>query len=361
MFKIGVILGTRPEIIKLYSIIKYLEEYSYEYFIIHTNQHYDPLMDSIFFKQLELPFPKYNLGIKSKKHGEMTALMISSIEDILIEEKPDVVLVQGDTNTVLAGALAASKLGIKIAHIEAGLRSYDRSMPEEINRVVVDHISDFLFAPTKKQATILLNEGISRKKIFITGNTIVDAVNLCKDIAEKKSNILKDQNLEKNKFNLLTCHRPSNTDSETNFRAILEAVNKISLDENKICVFQVHPRLRDRLSVIQKYKGIKAIDPVSFLDSIQLQRNCNIVFTDSGGIQEESCILRKKCVILRMNTERQETLKVGGSVLIDNVSVESILTSYNNLKNKKVRWRNPFGDGKAYQKIIKSITKSLIL
>ena len=183
--KIGIILGTRPEIIKLSPIIQVCQEEKANFFILHTNQHYSENMDKIFFKDLELPEPKYNLNIQERLHGKMIGRMIVGIEEVLIKEKPDWILVQGDTNTVLSGALAASKLNVKIGHVEAGLRSYDRTMPEEINRIVTDHIADALFCPTKKQANIAGNEGIPASKIFVTGNTVVDAVYRGKEILRK--------------------------------------------------------------------------------------------------------------------------------------------------------------------------------
>jgi len=185
--KIGIVLGTRPEIIKFFPIIRLLENLSLSYFIIHTHQHYDKNMDADFFEELEIPKPKYNLNIGSHTHGKMTGLMLMEIESILLEEKPTIVLVQGDTNTTLAGALAASKIHVQIGHVEAGLRSYDKTMPEEINRIIVDHISDFLFVPNKNQTNILRKEGIDKSKIFVTGNTIVDAVYLAQQLLLNKT------------------------------------------------------------------------------------------------------------------------------------------------------------------------------
>jgi len=359
-------------------------------------------MDQIFFEQLNLPKPKYNLNIGSLSHGQMTGKMLEKIEQILIEEKPNVVIVQGDTNTVLAGSLAASKvIGTKIVHIEAGLRSYNREMPEEINRIVTDHIADFLFAPTTSQANILKAEGINESKIFVVGNTIVDAVFGCKDLAiatnfasqiiqkssengsknsEESTNSTEDtdkndknpnsnpqiQNLEKSeglensnaknqKYILLTCHRPSNTDNLDNFVAILEATQEICNLESQICIFPLHPRLKGQLNLIQKYDKIKVIEPVGFLEMLNLEINSQMILTDSGGIQEESCILEKKCIILRTDTERPETVEVGGAVLLSQISKSQILEKYQILKNKKVNWSNPFGDGKSAIKILEII------
>ena len=386
MSKLCFILGTRPEIIKLYSCIKEAQKQNLDFFIIHSNQHYDSKMDQIFFEELNLPKPKYNLNIGSGLHGQMTGQMLEKIEQILLQEKPSVVIVQGDTNTVLAGSLSASKIiGIKIVHIEAGLRSYNHDMPEEINRIMTDHIADFLFAPTNKQAKILESEGIDKNKIFVVGNTIVDAVLECKNLAlenwqEKLRNILKDpkntnsnplenkvekdslhdKNSDKKnqKYILLTCHRPSNTDNLDNFVAILESAQTICEQENQICIFPLHPRLKKELNLIQKYDKIKVIEPVGFLQMLGLETNSQMILTDSGGIQEESCILQKKCIILRTDTERPETVEVGGAVILNNISKLEILEKYQILKNKKVIWSNPFGDGQSAVKILKTINQN---
>jgi len=355
MKKIGFILGTRPEIIKMYSLIMKSKNTKMNFFIIHTNQHYDEKMDKIFFEELEIPQPKYNLNIGSGKQGEQVAKMIVGIENILIAENPDIVFVQGDTNTVLAGALTASKLNIKLGHIEAGLRSYDRTMPEEINRIVTDHVSDYLFAPTEKQKNILLSEGIDDSKIVITGNTIVDAVYMASALSNQKSTILSDLSLEPNKYCLLTCHRPSNTDNDDNFMAIINTVSKICNKNDIKCVFPFHPRLKNKIDSIKKDKNFVLIEPLGYLDMLQLQKESNMIFTDSGGIQEESCILEKKCVILRTNTERPETIEVGGAILLDSISTEDIYKKYDIIKNKVVKWSNPFGDGKAADYILRSI------
>ncbi len=356
MSKICFILGTRPEIIKMYSTIKLAQKQGLDFFIIHSNQHYDAKMDQVFFEELEIPAPKYNLNIGSGKHGEMTGKMLVEIEKILLAELPNVALVQGDTNTVLAGALASSKiLGIKIGHIEAGLRSYNREMPEEINRILTDHVSDFLFAPTEKQAEILKSEGIEKEKIFVVGNTIVDAVLNCRTLAKKTDILEKIEQEVQTKIDnyvLLTCHRPSNTDSLANFTAILEAAQTICETKNCYCIFPMHPRLRSQLSFVQTFDRIKVIEPVGFLEMLNLEMNSSMILTDSGGIQEESCILEKKCVILRTDTERPETVEVGGAILVTEITKKEIIDKSEILDNKKVNWSNPFGDGLTANKIL---------
>jgi len=358
--KIGIILGTRPEIIKLSSILRHCKKRGANYFIIHTNQHYSENMDAVFFEELELPKPKYELGIGSGSHGEMTGRMMSRLEEVLVKEKPQVVLVQGDTNTVMAGALVATKLGVKVGHVEAGLRSYDRTMPEEINRIVTDHIADYLFCPTKKQADILLKEGVGKDKISVTGNTIVDAVFECSEIAERKSDILSQYGLGCDGFILLTSHRPATVDVKKNLLAVLKGVGEIAKEYDQKIVFPIHPRTR---KMIEKFKikipkSILLIDPVGYLDMLQLLKNALLLVTDSGGLQEESCILKKKCLVIRENTERPEAVDVGGCVLVGNDDPERILSEAKKLVKKKVMWKNPFGDGKSGQRIFELIRGS---
>ncbi len=229
---IAIILGTRPEIIKMSPIIRACERLKLDYFILHTGQHYSYNMDRIFFEQLELPEPKYNLNVGSGTHAEETGRMLLGIEKVLVREKPEVVLVEGDTNTVLAGALAATKLGIKVGHVEAGLRSYDRSMPEEINRILTDHCSDYLFAPTEKSKTILLAEGIPDEKIFVTGNTIVDAIYQNLEIANKIRSALNDLDLKPRSYFLVTVHRQENVDNKSRFSNILKGLERINSEFN---------------------------------------------------------------------------------------------------------------------------------
>jgi len=346
MTKIAFILGTRPEIIKLYSCIKYCEDKNIDYFVIDTDQHYDRNMCDIFFEELGLKPPKYRLGVGSGSHSQMLASMLVPIEKALLEEKPTVAIVQGDTNTVLAGCLVSIKIGVKVAHIEAGLRSYDRTMPEEYNRILTDHASDYLFVPTKRQQDILLAEGIDQKNIFITGNTIVDAV---KAISSQE----KDLPYIDKKFMLLTSHRPSNTDSATSLEAILSAAQSICEDEGMVAIFPVHPRLNSKLDYIKSFNKIIVTEPLGYSDLLNYMKKSDMIMTDSGGIQEEACILQKKCIILRTNTERPETVDVGGSVLLDYISKSDILEKYELLKKKEVKWTNPFGDGKSAERIIK--------
>lgn len=349
--KIAIILGTRPEIIKLSPVIRACISSKIDFFIIHTNQHYSANMDSIFFKELELPLPKYNLNINSSFHGEMTGKMMDGIEKILIKELPTVTVVQGDTNTVLAGALAASKLLIPVAHVEAGLRSYDRSMPEEINRVVTDHVSSFLFAPTKKQADILVKEAINKSSIFTVGNTIVDAVFQNIKLLEKHKELHHYQNEE---YFLLTIHRPSNVDKKKSLESIIRGVSKLALLNNKIIYFPIHPRTRKNLKNLQikiDKKIIKLMDPVGYLEMLSMERNAKLILTDSGGVQEEACILGVPSITLRENTERPETIEVGANMLAGSDEKKIIFKAGEMLKKSK-DWLNPFGEGNSGETII---------
>ncbi len=348
---ICIVLGTRPEIIKFSPIIRELLNKKINFFIIHTNQHYDENMDSVFFRELMLPNPKYNLNIGSASHAQQTGTMMQKIEPILIKEQPTYVIVQGDTNSTLAGALTASKLNIKLVHIEAGLRSYDNTMPEEKNRILVDHISDYLFCPTRIQAQILLKEGIAENKVIVSGNTISDAVNCNLELAYKNSEILNTLNLSNN-FALLTLHRPSNVDDPTKLSQLLSSIDRISQEYSLEIVFPIHPRT---LNIIAKYHitiptSIKVIEPTKYLDTLILISKSKIVYTDSGGIQEESCILKTPCITLRDNTERPETIEVGASILSNH--------EYDNLKKASEKliysdrdWMNPFGE-KVTERII---------
>ncbi|AEH06985.1 non-hydrolyzing UDP-N-acetylglucosamine 2-epimerase [Methanothermococcus okinawensis] len=377
--KIGVILGTRPEIIKLSSIIRELERLknykelnsiykdigSINYFIIHTNQHYSENMDKIFFKELNLPIPNYNLNVGSGSHGKQTAKMLEGIEEVLIKEKPDVVIVQGDTNTVLAGALAASKLKIKVAHVEAGLRSFDKNMPEEINRVLTDHLSDYLFAPTDIAKENLLNEGI-KEKIFVVGNTIVDATLQNIGIAERREDIKKFVKLLSNgdEYFLLTLHRAENTDNRERLKSIVEAIVEISTkyDKNKI-IFPIHPRTKKRLKEYNlfdklKNENIKIIKPVGYLEFLMLEKNAKLILTDSGGVQEEACILKVPCITLRDNTERPETINVGCNILVG-ANKEKIINGIESMLKNAGNWENPFGDGKTGKTIVKILVNQI--
>ncbi|MFH1790299.1 MAG: UDP-N-acetylglucosamine 2-epimerase (non-hydrolyzing) [bacterium] len=354
--KAAIILGTRPEIIKMSPIIDECSKQKLNYFVIHTNQHYSENLDKYFFSDLNLDHPKYNLGSGSGTHAQETARMMIGIEKILIEEKPDVVLVEGDTNTVLAGALAACKLHIKIGHIEAGLRSYSKEMPEEINRILVDHCSDFLFAPTKQSKKILLKEGIPKEKIFITGNTIVDAVYRNLKIISDNKKALSHLGLFERKYFLMTLHRQENVDNKERFANVLKGIQKVARKFSLPVIFPIHPRSKKMLKEFGLETGdnIKIIEPLGYFDFLQLQKNAKLIFTDSGGLQEESCILHVPCVTLRDNTERPETIEVGSNILAG-TEIGRIVDATQNMLDRETEWDNPFGDGNSSKIIIRSI------
>jgi len=350
--KIAIILGTRPEIIKMAPIIREIQRQNLNYYIIHSGQHYSYNMDKIFFEQLHLPKPKYKLEVGSGRAGEQTAKIISGIERVITQNRPSVVLVQGDTNTVLGGAIAAKKTGVLLGHVEAGLRSYDERMPEEWNRRLTDHCSDFLFAPTKKSKDILLSEGISKKKIFVTGNTIVDSVYQNLKFAEQRSFILNKLKIKAKNYFLVSLHRQENVDNPNVFRDIIEGIKLVRKKIDIPIIYPIHPRSK---SMARKFKidfeGIKIINPQDYLAFLFLQKNSKLVMTDSGGVQEESCILKVPCVTLRDSTERPETVEVGSNI-VAGTKPKKIISSVKIMIDRKPSWKNPFGIGNSSEKTI---------
>jgi len=358
--KIAVVLGTRPEIIKMAPLVRELERRKLDYFILHTGQHYSYNMDKVFFQQLKLPPPKYNLEVGSGTHAEQTGRMLMGIERVLLKEKPDIVLVQGDTNTTLAGALAAAKIHIKVGHVEAGLRSFDKEMPEEINRLLTDHLSDLLFAPTEKARQNLLREGVDGDKIYVTGNTIVDAVYQNLELA-KENNILSKLDLKSNKYFLLTLHRQENVDKGERLRNIMRGVELVSREFDVPVIYPIHPRTEKRLKQFHikvDEENLRLIEPLDYLSFLKLESEARLILTDSGGIQEEACIMKVPCVTLRYNTERPETIEVGSNILAG-TEPKSILEKTETMLGKSRDWPNPFGDGKASQKIMGIIINNI--
>ncbi len=339
-------------------IIRECKKRRLDYFILHTGQHYSYEMDRLFFEELELPQAEHNLEVGSGSHGRQTGKIMSGVEKILEKERPDVFLVQGDTNTVLGGALAASKMRISVGHVEAGLRSFDRTMPEEINRVVVDHISDYLFAPTKTAKENLIREGILDKKISLTGNTIVDSIRQNLKLSKRKVNPLKDLGLKEKDYFLATVHRAENVDNRVRLNEILKGFRLISEEFSLPVVFPVHPRTRNRIREFGlELGGVSNINPMGFLEFLQLEAGARLVLTDSGGVQEETCILGIPCVTLRDNTERPETLEVGSNILAGADS-EVIHEKTRFMMNVDSVWTNPFGDGIAGKRIITILSRT---
>ena len=349
--KIAVILGTRPEIIKMSPIVRELESRQADYFILHTGQHYSYKLDRVFFQQLELPEAKYNLEVGSSSHAKQTARILTGVEEVLLRESADMVLVEGDTNSVLAGALAAVKLQVKVGHVEAGLRSCDRQMPEEINRVLTDHCSDYLFAPTENARATLLGEGISEGKIFVTGNTIVDATYQNLEIASESENGLSALGINPKEYFLATVHRQENVDNLMRFASILEALDAVAVEFCLPVIYPVHPHSKKRMNEFgMKPRNLTLVDPVDFLSFLKLESQARLILTDSGGVQEEACILGVPCVTLRDNTERPETIEVGSNILAG-TSSSRILECLEIMLNRQNNWANPFGDGKAAESI----------
>ena len=354
--QIAIVLGTRPEIIKMSPIIRYCEERNLDYSLIHTGQHYSYELDAAFFHGLELPRPDYKLDVGSGTHAEQTGKILVGLESILIRDKPDVVLVQGDTNTVMGSALAAAKLNVDVGHVEAGLRSWDRTMPEEVNRLLTDHISRYLFAPTEKAKANLLREGIDEKKILVVGNTVVDAVLQNIEIAHQRSSILRDLDVAPGRYFLITTHRQENVDNQTKLESLIAALEALYSTYAIPILFPAHPRTSKRLREfgLSVPEGVHIIDPQGYLAFLLLEKSARLILTDSGGIQEEACILHVPCVTLRENTERPETLDVGANVLTG-MDPERILEAVSTMLSAEATWANPFGDGNSGKRIIESL------
>jgi len=349
--KIFSIVGARPQFIK-FSPLSFVIRKEHKEIILHTGQHYDPEMSDIFFNQLNIPKPDYNLGVGSASHGKQTGTMLIEIEKALIKEQPDLVIVYGDTNSTLAGALAASKLHIKVAHVEAGLRSFDRNMPEEINRVLTDHISNLLFCPTKTAVRNLKNEGII-KGIYNVGDVMKDAMEYNVKIAEERSTIIKDLDLISNTFIVATLHRPANTDSKENLTSIVSAF--CSIDET--IVFPVHPRTEKYLKEYNLWdllcQSVRIIPPVGFQDMLKLTVHAKMILTDSGGVQKEAYLLGVPCVTLRENTEWVETVEEGWNVLVG-ADYEKIIEAVKGFKGAEKRG-NAYRTSDVSKRILKII------
>ncbi len=339
------ILGTRPEIIKVSPLIKVLEKENIPSFIIHTGQHFDYALDKIFFEELRLKEPAYSLNIKAETQGAQTGRMIEAIEKVLMGRKPCVVVVQGDTNTSLAGALAAVKLHIPVAHVEAGLRSYDKTMPEEVNRILIDHSSAILFAPTEISRKCLLVEGIKDEQIYLTGNTIVEALGENIALAEIKSNILATLNLKNTKHILVTVHRQENVDNRERLESIINALGKVAEKKSCVVLYPMHPRTKKMIAKfgIVMPSNIQVIEPLGYFDFLLLEKNAVFIVTDSGGIQEEACILHVPCITVRDNTERPETVLCGANT-IAGTKGDDICSAIINQQDKKREWKQPFGE-----------------
>lgn len=362
---VAIVVGTRPGIIKFSPVIRALDKSGLNYFIVHTGQHYSYNMDKIFFDDLALPEPKFRVDVtkRAKLHGAQTAEMLKGLEKVFIHERPRLVVVGGDANTNLAAALAARKLGLDVAHMEAGLRCDDWRMPEEHNRVMIDHISDYLFAPTEQSKENLIQDNV-KGKIFVVGNTIVDAVFQNIRIAQEKSNVISTLGLE-GEYIVFTAHREENVDHRNILANILDAIAQISFDRKVPIIFPMHPRSRKRIKEfnledkLKRISRLKIIAPLGYLDFLLLLSRAQLVLTDSGGIQEECCILKIPCVTLRENTDRPETVQVGSNI-IGGTQAETILAGAAKMAKVNRNWPNPFGDGKTGERITSLIQKIIM-
>lgn len=362
--KIISVVGARPNFMKVAPISEAFKKYSDKIIhkICHTGQHYDEKMSKVFFDELGLPKPDYYLGVQGGSHAVQTAKIMVEFEKILLNEKPDLVLVVGDVNSTIACSLVAAKLHIKIAHVEAGLRSFDNEMPEEINRILTDRISNYLFVTEKSGLENLNNEGVPEEKVFFTGNVMIDnLINQLPKINESK--ILDELNLTKEEYSLITLHRPSNVDTKESLEVITDFLSRLS-KKIKI-VFPIHPRTKNNLSkfnLLEKLdENIILTDPIGYIDFQSLMKNSKVVVTDSGGLQEESTYLKVQCITVRTTTERPVTIDVGTNQMVG-VDFEKALSKCDEILDGKIKTGNipDLWDGNAADRITEILVKSLI-
>lgn len=345
--KILTIIGARPQFIKAAPVSRVLRKHIDEK-IIHTGQHYDANMSDIFFEELHIPKPDYHLGVGSGNHGKQTGEMMAKIEEIVLNEQPGYLMVYGDTNSTLAGALVAAKLHVPVIHIEAGLRSFNKKMPEEINRIMTDHVSEFLFCPTDTAVENLTNENITHN-VFNIGDVMYDAVLYNQELAKEKSTILEEAGLKSKEYHLITIHRAENTDDVEKMKNILEAFSK--MEETK--VWPIHPRTKHKLADyglhLEEVPNLKVIDPVGYLDMLTLEANAKKIVTDSGGVQKEAYFMKVPCVTIREQTEWVETLE-GEANILTGTDTDKILAAVQ--KEVHPEYKEVFGDGQASEKIV---------
>lgn len=381
MFKIVTIVGARPQIIKAAALSRAIKNHysnQIKEIIVHTGQHYDNNMSQVFFDELGIPAPDINLNVGSGSHGKQTAKMIEGLEDVFLSEKPNAIVVYGDTNSTLAAAVAASKIHIPLIHIEAGLRSFNKKMPEEINRIMCDHASSLLFSPTSTGLQNLINEGfdpdtqppynMDNPGIFHCGDVMYDNSIYFSELSERKSTILETNNLKSGQFILSTIHRNDNTDNPEHLSTIFESLITLTEKSKLPVVLPLHPRTSKMLDInlndqllkkIRSSELLKIIPPVSFLDIIALEKNCKIVVTDSGGVQKEAFFFKKPCVILRPETEWIELVKCGAAEIVgaDKNKINSAFERF--LSTDKINFPEIFGDGKAAEFICETMLYKL--
>lgn len=376
------IIGARPQIIKAAALSRAIDRHfsdEIEEVLVHTGQHYDQNMSSVFFSQLGIPAPDFQLAVGSGSHGKQTGEMLAEIEALILSEKPDAMVVYGDTNSTVAGSLAAVKLHVPVVHIEAGLRSFNKKMPEEINRIATDHFSTLLFAPTDSGVNNLVKEGFARinkdgkakkatlnaPQVFHCGDIMFDNSIFFSKQAEEQSSILASHELTSNEYILSTVHRPSNTDNKENLMSILEALNEIASVHQIKVVFPMHPRTKNKIEELLPPDFISSlstkmifIPPVSFLDMIKLEKHCSMIVSDSGGVQKEAYFFQKCCVILREETEWVEIVNQQAAITTG-ANKAKIIQAYNHLKSNTCNFPNIFGDGKAAEFICKKLIATI--
>ncbi len=379
--KIVTIVGARPQIIKSSALSRAISNHfsdDLNEIIVHTGQHYDDNMSKVFFDEMKIPVPNYNLNVGSGTHGKQTAKMLEGLEEIFLKEKPDAVVVYGDTNSTIAGALAATKIHIPVVHIEAGLRSFNKAMPEEINRIACDHMSSLLFTPTnsgiknlKKEGFDVSGEGkasVDSPNVYHCGDIMYDNSLYFSSVSDEKSTLLKTLNLKPNTYILCTVHRDSNTDIKKNMEQIFSALLSIGENSGLKIILPLHPRtkykMKEQLSEelyenINDSDMIEIIDPAGFLDIIALEKNARMLITDSGGLQKESFFFEKPCIILRPQTEWVEIVDNGNAILAD-ADYERILKAFNTLiTTEDFTYPNYYGDGKASEFICEKIVEMI--
>ena len=350
--RIALAFGTRPEIIKFLPIVRELDSRNIPYYLIHTGQHYTFEMDRIFFSEFGIGAPKYNFRVGSGTHAVQTSKGMVRVEEVLSKEDQNCILVQGDTNSTLAAALAAAKLSIPIGHVEAGLRSFDSSMPEEINRRLTDAVSTVFFAPTEVARRNLLREGFSDSDIYLTGNTVVDSIKV--QLAQNGSRGALPNGARRNE-NLVvaTFHRPENVDSRDGLKSIVAILERVSSDLHVGVVWPMHPRTARSLQRFRVPipKAIRILGPLGYTEFLNLEREASVILTDSGGVQEEACVLGVPCITVRNTTERPETVHVGANILAY-PRPGRVVDLVHLMRARGSRWANPLGDGRSAQKIV---------
>ena len=353
MLNIATIIGARPQFVKAAPVSRILRQ-THNEFLIHTGQHYDDNMSQLFFDELGIPHPDINLDIGSGPHGEQTGKMLVALEKVLLQQKPDLVLIYGDTNSTLAGAVVAGKLLLPVAHVEAGLRSFNRTMPEEINRILADRVSELLFCPTQTAVQHLAAEGIAQG-VHLTGDVMYDAALRFGELAEEKNSVLQRLQVEPQNYLLATCHRPQNTDLRENLESIVSAF----IESGEQVIFPVHPRTRvflEQFGLTDRLRGterVRLIEPVGFLEMIQLEQNAKKILTDSGGVQKEAYFYGVPCITLREETEWIETVIDGWNLLVG-ADKSKILSAIAGFHPSQPQSRH-YGDGHAGEKIAEII------